>query len=448
MLIVSATIVTGESPNRVIPNQAVLISRGLIDSIGPTDKMEAAHPRTRRLDARGQLLMPGSICAHTHFYVAFARGVSAPKSAPGAYPEILRRLWWPLDESLSEEDIRVSASVQIAQAIRNGVTTLFDHHASSAFVDGSLDVIADVVERAGVRAVLCYEVSDRHGPASAAAGINENLRFLRRLGGAPTSLLAASFGLHASMTLSGATLQACRAAAPDEAGFHVHVAEHEQDEYDSLEKTGMRVVDRLNNHGILGPRTIAAHAVHVDAAEIALLKETHTWVTHQPRSNMNNAVGLAPVESMLRSGVKVSLGDDGIGSAPWEDWRAAYFGPKGASRDPRRMPASVMYQMAVQHAAELASCFFPSHPVGQVVPGAAADLILVDYRSPTPLTSDNFPWHVTFGLHSGMVTTTIVAGQVLMKDRELTTIDEAQVTARSRELATRVWKRLEEGERP
>ena len=138
--------------------------------------------------------------------------------------------------------------------------------------------------------------------------------------------------------LSGATLQACSAAAPAGTGFHIHVAEHEADEYDSLAKSGMRVVDRLQNHGILGPHTIAAHCVHVDAREIELLKETGTWVTHQPRSNMNNGVGAAPVESMLRTGIKVCLGNDGFSNAMWEEWKAAYFLHKLSSRDPRRMP--------------------------------------------------------------------------------------------------------------
>jgi cytosine/adenosine deaminase-related metal-dependent hydrolase len=151
-------------------------------------------------------------------------------------------------------------------AIRHGTTTLFDHHASPGFVDGSLDVIAEAVGQAGVRAVLCYEVSDRDGARVTDDGIKENLRFLKRLSDSPHPRLAGLFGLHASLTLSGATLQACRAALPEGAGFHVHVAEHEQDQYDSLQKSKMRVVERLQNHQILGDRTIAP-CVHIDAGE-------------------------------------------------------------------------------------------------------------------------------------------------------------------------------------
>jgi cytosine/adenosine deaminase-related metal-dependent hydrolase len=250
--------------------------------------------------------------------------------------------------------------------------------------------------------------------------------------------------LHASLTLSGATLQACRAAVPEGTGFHVQVAEHEQDQYDSLHKSNMRVVERLHNHQILGDRSIAAQCVHVDASEIVLLRDTRSWVTHQPRSNMSHAVGPAPVESMLRAGVRVCLGNDGIAGSMWEECKAAYLLHKAASRDPRRMHAAQIMQMAFTNSGSLASTYFPQAPVGRLVPGAAADLILVDYQSPTPITADNFPLHLVFGLQTGMVTTTIAAGRILMRDRKLTTLDEDRIAARARELAPRVWKRFEE----
>jgi putative selenium metabolism protein SsnA len=388
--------------------------------------------------------MPGGICAHTHFYGMFARGLAVPAPAPKDFPEILEKLWWRLDRALSEEDIRVSALMGLVDAIKHGTTTLFDHHASPAFVDGSLDVIAEAVEQAGVRAVLCYEVSDRDGARFTDDGIKENVRFLKRLNDTPNSRLAGLFGLHASLTLSGATLQACRAALPEGAGFHVHVAEHEQDQYDSLQRTRMRVVERLQNHQILGDRTIAAHCVHVDAVEIGLLKETGTWISHQPRSNMNNAVGAAPVESMLHAGARVCLGNDGFTNAMWDEWKAAYLIHKAASRDPRRMNAADVMRIGMTNNAALANAFFPEAPIGRLEPGAIADLILVDYHSPTPVTADNFPWHVIFGFQAGMVTATLADGKVLMRDRKLTTLDEGRIAARARELAPRVWKRFEE----
>lgn len=253
--------------------------------------------------------------------------------------------------------------------------------------------------------------------------------------------MAATFGLHASLTLSEGTLDACRNAVPDGIGFHVHVAEHEVDQYDSLAKCGLRVVDRFHRHGLLGPDSIIVHAVHVDAREINLLAETGTWVTHQPRSNMNNGVGVPQVESMMRAGVRVCLGTDGFSSAMWEEWKTAYFLHKVWHRDPRRMPGSEVARMAAYNNASLANHFFPRAPLGALVPGAFADLIFVNYYPHTPLNPDNLPWQIIFGFHESMVTTTIVAGKVLMRDRQLLTLDEAEITAKARQQAPLVWER-------
>ncbi len=444
MLITNATIITWETPNRVLEKHAIYIAGDHVHEIGPTAKLEKLYPKSKKLDAHGQIVMPGGICAHTHFYGAFSRGMAIPGPAPKDFPEILQKLWWPLDKALLDEDVRYSALISLVDAIKHGTTTLIDHHASPNVIDGSLDIIAEAVDQSGLRGVLCYEVSDRDGSDKVDAGIKENVRFLKRLAANPHPRLAGTFGLHASLTLSGATLQACRAAAPDETGFHIHVAEHEADEYDSLSKTNMRIVDRLQNQGILGPKTITAHGVHIDAHEIEILKDTGTWITHQPRSNMNNAVGTAPVESMMRAGVRVCLGNDGFSNAMWDEWKAAYFLHKIASRDPRRMGGYDVTQMAIQNNSALANIFFPAAPIGQIVPGAYADLIFVEYQSPTPISADNLPWHIIFGFQSSMVTTTIVAGKILMKDRQLTTLDGAEIAERARELAPKVWKRYQE----
>ncbi len=443
MIVHSARIVTWERPNRLLEDHALLLRDGLIVDLGPSADLLARYPAEERLDAGGQLLMPGNICAHTHFYGAFARGMAIPGEAPNAFPAILRRLWWPLDRSLAEEDIRYSALVCLIDAIRHGTTMLIDHHASPNAVDGSLDILAEAVEQAGVRAVLCYEVTDRDGPERAQAGIRENMRFLERCrrGDVAGGRVAAMFGLHASLTLSEATLEACRQAAPADVGFHIHVAEHPADEEDCLAKVGTRVVQRLACHRLLGERTIAVHAVHVEPSEIELLAETRTWVTHQPRSNMNNGVGAAPVEDMLAAGVRVGLGNDGFSNAMWEEWKAAYLLHKVWHRDPRRMPGGTVVEIAVHNNAALAGAFFPLAALGVVARGAHADLILVDYHAPTPLSAENLPWHILFGFRESMVTTTIAAGRVLMRDRRLLTLDEESVTGRARELAARVWSR-------
>jgi cytosine/adenosine deaminase-related metal-dependent hydrolase len=291
--------------------------------------------------------------------------------------------------------------------------------------------------------VLCYEVTDRNGPEGAKAGISENVRFIKSTIGNPKPKIRATFGLHASLTLTETTLDACRAALPEGAGFHIHVAEHVSDQYDSLAKSDLRVVDRLHQHGILGPRSIVAHAIHIDAYEAKLLANTGTWVTHQPRSNMNNGVGAASVESLLRLGVPVCIGTDGFSHVMWEEWRTAYLLHKLANRDPRRLNGIDLVQMGVYNNASLAGSIFPEAPLGVLKPGAYADLIFVDYNPHTPLTAGNLPWQIVFGFHESMVTTTMVAGKVLMRDRELLTLDEAAITVEAGALAPQVWKRYE-----
>jgi putative selenium metabolism protein SsnA len=439
MLITNATLITWEESNRVLPGWGIYIEDGKIADLGPDSELRLRHPNASLLDARGQLVLPGNICAHTHFYGTFSRGMAIPGDPAENFSQILEKLWWPLDKSLTEEDVRYSALVCLVDAIKHGTTTLIDHHASPNFIDGSLDVIAEAVEQAGVRASLCYEVTDRDGPEKAKAGIAENARFAKKQKG---PLLGAAFGLHAALTLSDETLDLCRAAVGEEVGFHTHLSESKDDGVAVQQKAGMRPVHWLNNHGILGPKSIAAHCIHVDESEMDVLAATGTWVTHQPRSNMNNAVGVSPVETMLGKGIKVCLGNDGFSNAMWEEWKAAYLVHKLHAGDPRRMGGYTVTEMAIYNNAALAKTFFPVE-VGILKPGAAADLMFVDYDAPTPLTAGNLPWHILFGFRDSLVTTTIVAGKVLMQDRQLLTLDEKAIAAQARELAAQTWQRYQ-----
>lgn len=445
-LITNGTVITLGAANRIIERGAVLVEGDEIRAVGQAAEMGAAFPLAQRLDAAGQLIMPGQICAHTHFYGAFARGLYIPGDPPRDFPEILRRLWWTLDKALDADGVSLSALVCLVDAIRHGTTTLIDHHASPNVIAGSLDLIADAVIQSGLRACLCYEVTDRDGPAKAQAGIEENVRFLRRMREQRPETgdrrLAATFGLHASLTLSDETLAACvDAAAGLNTGFHIHAAEGMADQNDSLSKYGQRTIDRLASRGILGPQTIVAHAIAIDAWEMGLLRETGVWVSHQPRSNMNNAVGVADVPAMLRGGVKVVLGNDGFSNNMFTEMKTAYLLHKVWRGDPRVATGNEIAQMAWTNNAALARQFFPK-PIGELTPGAYADIILLDYVPITPLTPANLPWHVLFGADGSHVTTTMVAGQLLMVQRKLLFLDEQAIAARSREVAGQTWERF------
>jgi len=445
VLITNAGVISWGNPVEVLDGRALYIADGLIADVGPSRELEARHPDTPRLDAGGQYVMPGNICAHGHFYSAFAVGMSVPHEAPITLPTILDRLWWPYDRSLREEEVRLAVEVGMVDCIKNGTTTYFDHHSSPNCVDGVLDVVADVVDAAGLRSVLCFEVTDRDGDERTRAGIAENARFVDRCRRETVAggRVAANFGIHAPMTVSEATLAACREAVPDGTGFHLHVGEHEYDQIRSVALSGTRSVDRLRHHEMLGETSIMAHAIHLDAKEVMLLAETGTASSHQPRNNMNVGDGIAAVESQLRAGVRVCLGNDGLSPTMWREAEAAYFLQKITHRDGRRFPADQLLQVAFHNNAALASLYFPGAPIGVVEAGARADLILVDYEPATPLTPDNVAGHLVFAMNESMITTTIVDGRVLMQDRRLLTVDEAEIKARCREAAPAFWARYE-----
>ena len=454
ILIGNGSVVTLGSENRLIEQGAVLVQGKRIAAIGPDTALRQQYPDADFVDANGGLIMPGFLCTHTHFYGAFARGMPPlPGEAPRNFPQILERLWWRLDKLLTLEDTRASAEVFMADAIRHGTTCVVDHHASPHAVDGSLDVIADAVEQAGIRACLAYEVSDRDGPSVTAMGIRENERFIGSLRAARrqqagAGMLAASYGLHASFTLSPATLERCAAGGADlGVGFHIHVAEDVSDEDDSIVRYGMRVVDHLEAGHILGASSIAAHCVHVNHDESLRLAATQTNCVHNPRSNMNNAVGCPRIEAALDNGINFGLGNDGFSMNMLQEMKAAYLASKLYFSDPRSMPADIVVKMAFQNNARIASSVFRPFSadfprVGELSVGSAADLVLLDYLPPTPISGENFPWHLIFGIDGQHVNSTMVAGRWLMRNRQVLTIDEERIHARAQELARALWQKL------
>ena len=443
MFIKNAKIITFDDQERILEDGGVIINdNGEIINIGSTNELENTPSPGEVIDAKGQLLMPGNICAHTHFYGAYSRGMYIPGDAPNAFPEILEKLWWKLDKSLDEEATYYSSLVCLIDAVKQGATTLFDHHASPNYIKNSLDTISDAVLESGIRASLCYEVTDRDGLDKAKEGIDENIRFIEKITeDDKNKMLSASFGLHASLTLSENTLIKARKKCPGNIGFHIHAAEHIVDEYDSIKNSGMRVVERLDKYGVLGPKSIIAHGVHIDVNEVNLIANSGTWLTHQPRSNMNNAVGLPNVESMLNAGVKFCLGNDGFSNSMWAEWKAAYLAHKLYNADPRRMPAYIIQEMAIVNNRALVESLFGGLKIGKIAKGYIADLILVDYQPFTELNKNNLPWHIVFGFRDGMVTTTIVNGKVIMQNRKLTLLDEENIKKEALKVSTSVWEK-------
>lgn len=446
MIIENGRIITWNKDDDFLINQALLIQDGIIKSISSISDLKKKYPDEKTINANNQIVMPGNICAHTHFYGAFSRGMAIPGEAPSNFLEILQNLWWKLDKALDEEGIRYSTLVCLIDAIKHGTTSLIDHHASPKFIDGSLDVIAHEIEKSGLRAALSYEVTDRDGLDKATEGIEENRRFIERVLGKQgySNRIRAHFGLHASLTLSTITLNKARAYCPDEIGFHTHIAEDLIDQIDSVTKYGKRVIHRFLDAGILNSKAILAHGVHLDLSELEVIRNKEAWVTLQPRSNMNNAVGVAPLDEMNKFKIKIGFGNDGFSNSMWEEWKTAYLIHKDHMRDPRFLNGNEIIKIAANNNSDLMTEIFGGLRIGEISEGAAADLIFVDYKEYTPLNKYNLPWHILFGFRDSQVTSTLVNGEFLMKDKELLTLDEEKISSVAKKISKETWKRVAE----
>jgi len=440
LLVGNGRLLTRGKNNRLIEDGAAAIDGTKIIEVGETKTLKAKYPKARFIDASGGMIMPGLINAHNHIYSAFARGISIKGHNPRNFAEILDGMWWTIDRNLTLEDTKYSALATYLDCIKNGVTTVFDHHASFGHIKDSLFSIADAACETGVRTSLCFEVSDRGGALQAEEAVMENARFIKHARSDKTGMLGAMMGLHASFTISDDTMALVREHTPEGTGFHIHVAEGMDDVYDSLKKYGKRVVFRLFDNGILGEKTVLGHCIHVNGAEMELIRHENTMVVHNPESNMGNAVGCPPCMEMMRRGILLGLGTDGYTNDMYESMKAANCLHKHNLCDPGAAWGEVP-QMLFQNNAEIAGRSFEA-PLGVLEAGAFADVIVSDYTPLTPLTADNSNGHTLFGMTGRQIVTTIINGEVKMENRELIGVDEEEILAKCRELAKNLWNRI------
>lgn len=439
MLIGNGRLITHNKSNPYIENGAVVIKNNLIIKVGEYKELKEKYRDEEFIDAKGKVIMPGMINAHTHIYSAFARGMVSKGPPAKNFTHILKKLWWRLDKGLTLEDIKYSAYATYIDCVKNGVTTVFDHHASPMAVEGSLFTIGEVAKELGVRSCLCYETSDRDGKEILKAGIKENVDFIKSAN--DKELLKGIFGMHASFTLSDKSLEMCREAMEGlNSGYHIHTAEGIDDLYDSLKKHGKRVVQRLMDFQILSDKTIAVHCVHVNNAEIELLKKTSTNIIHNPQSNMANAVGCSPVIQFMKKGINVGIGTDGYTSDIFESTKVGNIIHKHNLCNPN-VGFNEISTMAFENNSKLAYKYFKKE-VGILKEGAYGDVIIVDYNPLTPLNDSNIYGHIIFGISGRSVTDAIINGKVVMRNRVISEIDEEMIFSKCRELSKKLWSRI------
>ena len=421
-------------------NGAVAIEGNVIRKVGETKALKEEFPQAEFVDAKGGVIMPAFINTHEHIYSAMARGLSIKGYDPKGFLEILDGQWWTIDRHLTNEATRQSARVTFLDSIKNGVTTIFDHHASFGEIHDSLFAIEDAAKEFGLRTCLCYEISDRDGMDKARESVMENAAWIRHALADDSDMIAGMMGMHAQFTISDATMELAAANKPEEVGYHIHVAEGIEDLHHCLKHYGKRIVDRLMDCNILGSKTLLAHCIYVNPHEMELIKETDTMVVHNPESNMGNACGCPPTMEIFHRGILTGLGTDGYTQDMTESYKVANVLHKHHLCDPNAAWSEVP-QMLFEGNAKIAGRYFKK-PLGVLKEGAAADVIVTDYIPRTPMTKDNVNSHILFGMTGRSVVTTVCNGKILMKDRVLTEIDEESVNAHILESSKRLWGRL------
>ena len=372
-----------------------------------------------------------------HIYSALARGLSIVGNNPTNFYEVLDGTWWAIDRKLTLEGTRASADALYIDCIKQGVTTIFDHHASYAEIPGSLHTIAESAKKFGIRSCLCYEVSDRDSEEKC---LQENADFITECQKNQDPMLAAMFGGHALFTISDKTFDRMVAANNGRTGYHIHVSEGMNDVYDSLQNYGRRPVQRLQDHGILGEKTILGHCIHVNTAEMEIIRDTGTMVVNNPESNMGNAIGICPVLQLHKRGILLGMGTDAYTNDMLESLKVALCSQRSQNCLPNVGWCEVT-DMLFRNNAKIGEKYFPVQ-LGVLKAGAAADIIVMDYKPFTPFSDENIDGHMIFGMTGRQCQTTIAGGKLLMQDRQLVGIDEEAENAHILEAAKKLWGSL------
>lgn len=374
------------------------------------------------IDCTGKLVTKSFAVGHHHIYSALARGMPGPPRVPTSFVEILELIWWRLDKTLDADMIRASAMAAGIEAARAGSTFIIDHHASPHAAPRSLHIIGEALDEIGLSHLLCYELSDRDGPDSLADGLEETRSYLESRQGL--------VGLHASFTVSDSLLEeAMKIARENDSGLHVHVAEAESDQEHCVATYGKRCIERFADAGALAlPKTILAHCIHLNDSERATIANSRAWVAQQAESNANNAVGTLDAAGFPE---RVFIGTDGMHGDCLAAARSAYL---AAQSHDAPSPADAYKRLRRVHE-YLDSNGFEGD--------ADNNLVVLDYDPPTPVTPENWPAHVMYGLNRSHVSKVISDGRVIVDDGRCVLIDESDVLGSTREQAARLWKKLQ-----
>lgn len=382
------------------------------------------------VDVDNKLIMPGLVNGHSHIYSTFARGMSVPFN-PRNFQELLEQLWWKLDRNLTNEDTFYSAIVSGVEYIKNGVTTVIDHHASGEIKDSLNALKSGLTEMVGVRGVYCFETSDRFDVEEC---ISENTNFIKSNN---TDHSQGLMGMHAAFTLSDATLKKIGNEYP----IHIHVAEDKSDQDKSLKNHSKRVVERLHDFGLITKNSILSHCLYIDENELNIIRQNEAVIALNVNSNMNNAVGLPNYHKMKEKDIKVIIGNDGISQNMTSEYHALYYTMHHKTESPLLFSFDDLKQIindTYDYASDILGC-----KLGRIEVGYKSDLLILDYISPTPVNKDNIFGHLFFGLfHNFKPSDVYINGTQVLKERQVN--EELTIKYKKASLvAKKLWEKIE-----
>ncbi len=422
-----------EPPRR---NWGVRVVSDTIAAGGPQADLRAQYPADEVWDAPGQVLAPGFVNAHTHLYGVLAHGISLER-APSGFWAFLDEFWWPLvEDQLDHAMICAATDLQCARMLRGGVTTFYDCTEAPYALPGVLSAQAEVVRRHGLRGILSFEATERVSAENGQLGLRENAAFIGRCR-AESGLVSGLMCFHTTFTCSADFIRQAHALAQERGVLvHMHCSEGIHEPAYALEHFGTRPIHYYDRLGVAGPEMLASQCVQVDETEIALMAERGIRVTHMPLSNCEVGGGIAPVPQMIEAGVTVGLGSDGYIDDFFAVMRGAFLIHKAAHRNPRVMPAPVVWHCATEGGARVLGL----EQIGRIEPGWRADLQLIDVTTiPTPLTAHNLLEQLLLYRNEADVRAVMVNGRVRVRDGAVLGADMEQLLANTRQQAARLW---------
>jgi len=436
LLIKNATLITFDDGHPFFQPGNILVRDGIIQKVSEEEIPISNAIPILNLN-RDYVVFPGFINAHNHIYSALARGVPLEKP-PTDFSGVLENLWWRLDKALDEESVYYSACAAMMDALSGGTTSMIDHHSSPSFISGSLEILRQVADDFGVGINLCYEISDRDGKDKRDEALRENERMLEKNTDGAVSALV---GLHASFTVSDETLKkAAELVQKYDTGIHIHLCEDRIDMQHSLKNYGMSPLQRLEKFGLLNEKSVLVHGVHLIEEDYALLKKYNPTLIHNPRSNMNNAVGTCDVQRLFAEEVRVGLGTDGMTSSLLPDISTAVWLLKHQTSDPASGFNETL-QMLTQNNPGVYQRV-TRKKAGRIAPGYSADFAIFHYPSPTPFSPETWLGHLFFAISGQNPVYTITNGQIRYDHGCFPGIDLAQFSENSRKVSRKLWSRM------